>query len=220
MAGQAVAGGQVRGVNILVPSSWYEFDIHPAVLDESVRAVVDARIAERPELAEHRSSLARTLRKVAREAWTSGVVYFGAMVEVVDEEPMMASLMITVTEARDEATGQIAPNRLDGITAALREIPRGRRPTDPWREVSVVELPEVGHAARTRGIEDIEVPNDARVLRMALMQTFVPFPGGDPRVAIISASTPQLALAEPMFQLFDGITDTFRFLSAESEKAN
>ena len=52
------------------------------------------------------------------------------------------------------------------------------------------------------------------------MQTFVPFPGGDPRVAIISASTPQLALAEPMFQLFDGITDTFRFLSAESEKAN
>lgn len=214
------APGQLCGLNILVPSTWYEFDIHPAKVDGSIREVVDARSQERPELSEHKASLVKTLRKVAREAWSSGVVYFGAMAEIVEDEPMMASVMITVTDTRDDLTGEFAPNEPDAIMTALKPIPKGRRPTDPWREVRVVDLPEVGVAARSEGIEDIEAPNDARILRMVMMQTYVPFPSGDPRIAVISASTPQLALVEPMLELFDGISSTFRFVYAEPEKAN
>jgi hypothetical protein len=216
----SVLAGPVYGVNLLVPSTWYEFDIHPATRDDTIRDLVQARIKERPELAEHKSSLAKALRKSAREAWSSGVIYFGAMAEIVEDEAMTACIAITVTDARDETSGEVAPNDVAAIMTALKPIPHGRRPTDPWREVQVVELPDAGVAARTAGIEDIEMPNDQRIVRMAMMQTFVPFPLGDPRVAIISASSPQLALTEPMLALFDGISSTFCFVYAEPEKTN
>lgn len=211
----------VSGVNILVPSSWYEFDIHPATRDQAIREVVRARVQERPELAECRAELVRTLRRVAGEAWDSGVLYFGAMAEVDDEAPLTASLTISVVDADqndDQASGGLGP-----IMSALKQIPPGRRPTDPWRRIRLVDLPDAGSAVRSEGIEDVALPDDTRTARMAMAQTFVPFPDGDPRVAVISAATPQLALAEPMLELFDGICATFRFVrqpSDRSEKAS
>ena len=203
----------VRAVHILVPSSWYEFDIHPATRDASIREVVRARVRERPELAEHRADLVRTLRRVADEAWTGGVLYFGAMAEIDDEVPLTASLTISVLDARDEASGgSLASGGPQGIVSVLKQIPRGSRPTDPWRRVRLVDLPDAGQAARTEGIDDVEIPRDNRSARMVMAQTFVPFPAGDPRVAVISAATPQLSLAEPMLELFDGIASTFRFI--------
>ncbi|HEY5835468.1 hypothetical protein [Streptomyces sp.] len=212
----------VHGVNILVPSSWYEFDIHPATRDQAIRDVVRARVQERPELAESRAELVRTLRRVADEAWNSGVLYFGAMAEVDDEAPLTASLTVSVVGAHEEDSegrGGLGP-----IMAALKQLPPGRRPTDPWRRVRLVDLPDAGTAARSEGIEDVVLPDDTRTVRMAMAQTFVPFPDGDPRVAVISAATPQLALAEPMLELFDGICATFRFVRQpspdRSEKAS
>ncbi|MCI3246575.1 MULTISPECIES: hypothetical protein [Streptomyces] len=206
------AAGDVIAINIQVPSTWYEFDVHPATVNRSIREVVAQRVKERPELGQHQADLIRTLKKVAREARNNRVVYCGSMCEIVDDEPMVASLTVSVTAAVNEATGETAPTGPDTFMDILSPIAPGRRPTDPWRRVSVVDLPETGRAARTEGVEDIEVPDDNRSYRAVMMQTFVPFPGGDPKVAVISASTPQLALAEPMLQLFDLITSTFRFV--------
>lgn len=205
----------VRAVHILVPSSWYEFDIHPATRDASIREVVRARVQERPQLAEHRTDLVRTLRRVADEAWTGGVLYFGAMAEIDDEVPLTASLTVSVLDAQDEASGEsLASGGPQGVLGVLKQIPQGSRPTDPWRRVRLVDLPDAGQAARTEGIEDVEIPRDNRSARMVMAQTFVPFPAGDPRVAVISAASPQLTLAEPMLELFDGIASTFRFIGA------
>ncbi|MGW1004885.1 hypothetical protein [Streptomyces sp. NPDC002520] len=206
------APGDVIGINIQVPSTWYEFDVHPATVNRSIRDVVAERIKQRPELAAYQADLVKTLKKVAREARKNNVVYSGSMCEIVDDEPMVASLMISVTEAVNEATGETAPTPLDTFLRVLTPIAPGRRPTDPWRRVRLVKLPEAGEAARAEGIEDIEIPDDNRSYRAVMMQTFVPFPGNNPKVAVISASTPQLALVEPMLQLFDLITSTFRFV--------
>ncbi len=214
-AGDPFAGaapGDVIGINIQVPSTWYEFDVHPATVNHSIREAVAARIKERPELAEYQADLVRTLKRVAREARNNNVVYFGSMCEIVDGEPMVASLAVSVTEAVNRTTGETAPTGLDTLMRVLTPIAPGRRPTDPWRHVGTVDLPEAGQAARTRGIEDIEIPDDNRSYRAVMMQTFVPFPGSNQKVAVISASTPQLALSEPMLQLFDLITSTFRFV--------
>lgn len=219
-AGTALSDGPVHGVNILVPSFWYEFDIHPATRDEAIRRAVRAHVKQRPELAEHQAAVTKVLRKVAREAWSSGVIYFGAMAEIYEEAPMTANLTITVQEARDEETGELLPNEPGAVMSALKPIPKGRRPTDPWRRVQVVQLPDAGPAARGEGIEDIELPGDPRIVRMVLMQTIVPFPDDDPRVAMITAASPQLELAEPMLELFDGITSTFNFVRAQPEIAN
>jgi hypothetical protein len=213
--GGAAAGPDVvQAVHILVPSSWYEFDIHPATRDRSIREVVRERVQERPELADKRAELTKTLRKVADEAWNGGVLYFGAMAEVDEEAPLTASLTVSVVNAEDGGAGR-GGNDLGAIMSALTQIPPGNRPTDPWRRVSLVELPDAGQAVRTEGIEEIEAPDDHRTARMVMMQTFVPFPDRDPRVAVISAATPQLALAEPMLELFDGISETFRFFTTD-----
>ncbi|MGW5654063.1 hypothetical protein [Streptomyces humi] len=206
------APGDVIGINVQVPSTWYEFDVHPATVNRSIREVVAARVKQRPELAPHRADLVRTLKKVAREARKGNVVYSGSMCEIVDDEPMVASLAVSVSAAVNETTGETAATGLDTLMGVLKPIAPGRRPTDPWRRVRLVDLPDAGRAARTEGIEDIEIPDDNRSYRAVMMQTLVPFPGGSPRVAVISASTPQLALAEPMLELFDAITGTFRFV--------
>ncbi|MBD0738564.1 hypothetical protein BGM09_35025 [Streptomyces sp. CBMA29] len=217
MSSSAPSGtSPVRGVNILVPSSWYEFDIHPATRDESIREVVRERVRERPELADSRTALIRTLTRTADEAWQTGVLYFGALADLSDEAPLTASLTIAVLEADDRADDGPDGN-LAALVAALKPVAAGRRPTDPWRRIKLVELPDAGSAARSEGIDDIELPDDDRMVRMVLMQTFVPFPGGDPRVAVISGATSQLALAEPMLELFDGITETFRFVYADDD---
>ncbi|MFI1096193.1 hypothetical protein [Streptomyces sp. NPDC020917] len=210
MTAAGLDGPPVHRITLLVPSSWYEFDIHPATRDQAIRDAVGARVRERPELAKCRSELVRTLRRVADEAWESGVVYFGAMAEVDDEAPLTASLTVTVLDTADEGAPQ---GGLEGVMAALAPLPRGSRPTDPWRRVRLVDLPDAGTtAARSEGIEDVVIRGDTRTVRMVMMQTFVPFPGTDPRIAVISAATHQLALAEPMLELFDGICETFRFL--------
>ncbi|WP_405870274.1 hypothetical protein [Streptomyces sp. NBC_00005] len=206
------APGDVIGINIQVPSTWYEFDVHPATVNRSIREAVAERIKERPELAEYQADLVRTLKKVAREARNNKVVYSGSMCEIVDDEPMVASLTVSVTAAVNETTGETASTGLDTLLGVMTPIAGGRRPTDPWRRVRLLDLPEAGQAVRAEGIEDIEIPDDNRSYRAVMMQTFVPFPGSDPKVAVISASTPQLALVEPMLQLFDLITSTFRFV--------
>ncbi|MEU7489414.1 hypothetical protein [Streptomyces sp. NPDC042319] len=218
-AGTSVAAArEVLGLHILVPSSWYEFDIHPATVDTSIREAVAARIKERPELAEHRSMLKKMLRRAAAEAREANVVYAGSMMEIIDDEPMTANLTVSVSQAEDKETGTVAKTRLDTLLATFNPIPRGPRPTDVWRRVSLVELPDAGTAARSEGIEEIEVPNDGRSYRAVMMQTLVPYPGNNPKVAVISASTPQLALVEPMLELFGAITDTFSFVFAEPDR--
>ncbi|MDH6217755.1 hypothetical protein [Streptomyces pseudovenezuelae] len=202
----------VIGINIQVPSTWYEFDVRPATVKLSIRDVVAERVKEKPELAEYQADLVRTLKKVARESRKNNVVYSGSMCEIVDNEPMVASLVVSVTEALNETTGETAPTSLGTLMGVLTPIAPGRRPTDTWRRVQPVDLPEAGQAVRTEGIEDIEILDDNRSYRAVMMQTFVPFPGSNPKVAVISASTPQLALVEPMLQLFDVITGTFRFV--------
>ncbi len=206
------APGDVIGINIQVPSAWYEFDVHPATVNRSIRDAVAARVKQRPELAACQADLVRTLKKVAREARRDHVVYSGSMCEIVDGEPMVASLTVSVNQAVNEATGETAPTGLDTLLGVLTPIESGRRPTDPWRRVHLVDLPDAGRAVRAEGIEDIEIPDDNRSYRAVMMQTFVPFPGDDPKVAVISASTPQLALVEPMLELFDLVTGTFRFV--------
>ena len=208
------AGRDVLGVNLVLPSAWYEIDIHPATCDDSISQAVRERVAQRPELAYSKSALTKTLRRVAREARTNGVVFCGALAELIeDEEAPAASATIAVIAARNDKTGEYAPNTPDAIMPTLGEIPQGRRPTDPWRRVTTVVPPEVGWTAvRTAGIEDIELPNDARPLRMVMTPTFVPFPGGDPRVAPVGVVSTQLALTEPLLELFEHISDTFSFV--------
>lgn len=200
------------GFSLTVPTTWWEFDIHPASRDNSIRTLVNERVRKVPELAAHRGALVTFLRRAAREAYDSGAVYCGCMAQDFDSVPLLAQVTVSAVGARTPE-GELLPTDPALIAASLTEKV-ARRERDTWREVSTVTIPQVGLAARTHGIEDVPVPGDTRTVRVVLMQTFIPFPDDERRVALVSASSPVLDLADSFFDVFDAVTSTFRFVSA------
>lgn len=198
-----------EGFSITVPMTWWEFDLHPATRDESVRRTIAQRVKENPALAEHRDVLGRFLRKAARDAYESGAVYVGCMAQNFGALPLTASLTVSLVGART-ADGQLLAADPASIVAGLRA--RGAaKDGDPWRKVTTVEIPETGLAARAYGIEDVTVPGDSRTVRTVLMQTFIPLPGHSDKVALVAGSSSVLDLADAFFDIFDAVTSTFRY---------
>ncbi|MDF9814922.1 hypothetical protein M2266_004153 [Streptomyces sp. SPB162] len=206
-----------EGFSLTVPMTWWEFDLHPASRDESIRRLMAQRVQENPALGEHRDVLAKFLRRAAREAHDSGAVYVGCMAQNFGGVPLTASVTVSLVGARTPE-GQLLATDPASIVAGLREK-AARREGDPWRKVTTVEIPETGTAARTYGIEDVEIPGDNRTVRTVLMQTFIPLPGGGDRVALVACSSPVLDLADSFFDVFDAVTSTFRYREPQAAPA-
>jgi hypothetical protein len=200
------------GFTITVPMSWWEFDVHPATREASVRRLMGQRVRENPALAEHRGTMTKFLNKAARQAYDSGAVYIGCMAQNFGAIPLTATVTVSAVGVRTP-DGELLPTDPAAIVAGLHAMP-ARREGGPWRKVTAVEIPEVGPAARTHGIEDVEEPGGGRALRTVLMQTFIPFPDQADRVALVSCSSGVLDLADSFFDIFDAVTSTFRFTPA------
>ncbi|MEV7344053.1 hypothetical protein [Streptomyces sp. NPDC093544] len=200
------------GFRIKVPQSWWEFDVRPESRDDSIRRMVDERVRQRPELVKYRDTYAAFLQKAAADAWKSGALYCGCMAEAFGgDTPITGSVTVSIVGGRS-ATGE--PLSTDPQTMAGQlSVREAKKEGDAWRKVTTVDIPGVGPAARTYGIEDIVVPDDAlnRTIRAVLMQTFVPVPGQEGKVALVAGSSQVLDLADSFFDIFDAITSTFRF---------
>lgn len=198
------------GFRIKVPESWWEFEVRPETRDDSVRRMVSERVAQRPELEPYRDVFTEFLRRSAREAWQSGAMYCGCMAESFGgDTPITASVTVSLVGARTRS-GEVLPTDPAAIVRQL-SVRTAKREGDAWRKVTTVEIPGVGPAARTYGIEDIEVAGDTRTVRAVLMQTFIPVPGQEGKVALVAGSSQVLDLADSFFDMFDAITSSFRF---------
>lgn len=200
------------GFRIKVPETWWEFDVRPESRDDSIRRMVNERLREHPELAPHRDTYVSFLRKAAADAWKSGALYCGCMAESFGgETPITGSVTVSLVGGRT-SKGDPLPTDPAAIAAQLA-VKEAKKPGDSWRKVTTVEIPGVGPAARTYGIEDIPVPGDEldRTIRAVLMQTFIPVPGQEGKVALVAGSSQVLDLADSFFDIFDAITTTFRF---------
>lgn len=203
-----VAPVEREGFSLTVPMTWWEFDLHPATRDDSVRRLVARRVRENPALAEHRDVLRRFLTRAARDAHESGAVYVGCMAQDFDRLPLTATVTVSLVGAR-RPDGQLLPADPASIVAGLRPKEAARE-GDTWRRVTTVEIPGTGLAARTYGIEDVAVPGDSRTVRAVLMQTFIPLPGHTDKVALVAGSSSVVDLADPFLDIFDAVTSTFR----------
>ncbi|MCT9006521.1 hypothetical protein [Streptomyces rhizosphaerihabitans] len=203
--------GLSTGFSLAVPDSWWEFDIRPEGLEATVRGLVDERVRAVPELADYRADLAAMLRKMAKDAYDSGAVYLGCMAENFEGVPLSATVTVSVLGAKNKQ-GMVLSTDPRAIAENLRTI-TPRREGDAWRTVTTVDIPEVGPAARTFGVEDVLVAQgDTRTLRMALTQTYIPVPGTTDQVVLVSGASPVLDLAEAFHDIFDAVTGTFRFV--------
>ncbi|SDS66511.1 hypothetical protein [Actinoplanes derwentensis] len=197
----------VTGFTITVPDSWFEVELHPDARNAAIGKLVDDRLKTVPQLFEHRAALAKVLRETSRRAYDSGARFCGTLVTVVGDAIMSATVTVTIVDAPDQqgSADAIAPH----LTA------RPKRGADSlWREVESADIPGVGLVPRTRGVDDVTLPDGTGWIRSLIMQTFVPFPGDGPdRVALITGSSPVLALETEFFDVFDAVTGTFRFTS-------
>jgi len=200
------------GFRIKVPESWWEFDVRPESRDDSIRRMVNERVAGNPELAKYRDVYSEFLRKAAADAWKSGALYCGCMAESFGgDTPITGSVTVSLVGGRSQSGEPLSTD--PSVMASQLAVKEVKKEGDSWRKVTTVDIPGVGPAARTYGIEDIAVPDDAlkRTLRAVLMQTFIPVPGQEGKVALVAGSSQVLDLAESFFDIFDAITSTFRF---------
>lgn len=199
------------GISLSVPESWWEFDIRPEGRESTIRSLVDERTREVPELAPYRADLTNMLRKMAKDAHDSGALYLGCMAENFGGVPLSATVTVSALGAQDKQ-GVALSTDPRAIADSLRTI-KHRREGDAWRKVATVDIPEVGPAARTFGVEDVPVAkSDSRTLRMVLTQTYIPVPGTPDQVVLVSGASPVLDLAEAFHDIFDAVTGTFRFV--------
>ncbi|WP_409470224.1 hypothetical protein [Streptomyces sp. HC307] len=200
------------GFRIKVPESWWEFDVRPESRDDSIRRMVSERVERHPELAKYRDTYMAFLRKAATDAWKSGALYCGCMAESFGgETPITGSVTVSLVGGRTRDGEPLSTD--PGAIAAGLSTKEAKKDGDSWRKVTTVDIPGVGPAARTYGIEDVAVPDDAlnRTIRAVLMQTYIPVPGQEGKVALVAGSSQVLDLADSFFDIFDAITSTFRF---------
>lgn len=189
-----------------VPPNWFELDVHPATRDASARALVRERVAQVPELEARRGEITKVLRDQAASAWDAGAVYCAGMAEPVADGVLPASVTVFLLPGPLGA-GSDEPDRLTALLPAL--TPKDAKDeNDTWTRVQTLRLEGCGPAARTYGIEDVE-PEPGKPLRVAQMQTFIPIPHVN-RVLLVSCSSPAVAVAEGLFDLFDALTGTVR----------
>jgi hypothetical protein len=187
---------------ITVPRTWFELPVEPARRDDRISALVQERIADHRELWDHRTEIVRVLRRFARSAWDSGARYCAAFAEPSEDGIVSGALTITMLPA---------PGDGDDPLGALTDHVAALGGQDDDMHVDVHELPGVGRVPRTWGISTVQAPDGRGEFRVVLMQTFVPT--GD-QVALIGVSSPATDLAEPLYELFETVTDTFELIDS------
>jgi hypothetical protein len=188
-----------------VPASWFEVDLRPATRDNSASELVRQRIKDAPELRERRADIAKLLRRQAAAAWDAGAVYCAVMAEPVADGLLPGSVTVSFISGPLDADSSAEDRFGPLLTPFTPKKPKN--PDDTWTEITMVELPKAGTAARVYGVEDVEIES-GRPLRMVTMQTFVPLPDVN-RVAIVGCSSPAVVMAAALHDVFDAITSTF-----------
>jgi hypothetical protein len=199
---------QPSAFQLRVPESWLEFDIWRATRTGDLARMVDARIAETPQLRRYRGALLKALRQAAEEAERSGALYCAAMSEMVEDSGMLAAIgMVFKTDGAPEPADNTAETIAGQVSAVAQ-----REGTAEWRRVEVVEIP-AGRAVRVYGIDAVDF--GSQTVDCVVMQTLIPFPDGS-AVLNIALTSPQVELTEPMLDLFDAISSTLSWTFAEN----
>ncbi|MBX6721827.1 MAG: hypothetical protein IRY92_01105 [Dactylosporangium sp.] len=195
-----------RGFAVRLPESWVELDIWRATRTGDVPRLVAAQVAANPALAPYRGLAVRLIRDLARRAERAGAVFLATTVDgSVSDGVLTATIMAFYTQGPDDPDERTVERMAAQLTAVS---PSSASPY--WRRVEIVNL-AAGRAVRVLGVEPADVDGRGTV-DCVTMQTLIPLPDGG-GVLNIACCSPQIALAEPMLDLFDAITGTLEWRS-------
>ncbi|MFI1990111.1 hypothetical protein [Actinoplanes sp. NPDC020271] len=185
-----------------VPDLWDQVDLGgeelAAVRAQALATTTDPR--ERMRI----NDMFRQAREVSRAARRQGALLAAGTATVYDEGLFMAYGMVfaVTTPPGQELTLPVLSAQA-GVSAA------GIAPKD--RIISSVRLPHVGPVARVTGTETTRLTGDIDV-KLLTMHTMMPVPGRAEDFLVVTLASPNLPLKNEVYDLFDAITSTFRFV--------
>lgn len=185
-----------------IPDGWIDYE-----LDRQDFARQQAEMRAAATSSEERRAvddLFRETRRLVRTARKQGAKSAAGLLARYDEGLLMAYVAVFALQVPDGEELSIAD-----ITAQLS------RPAGPEgygdRHVGSADLPEIGTVARVTGTEVVTLTEDVSAVMVA-MHTIVPLPGQPGSYLVITGMSPNLPLADSLYDVFDAITGTFRFV--------
>lgn len=184
------------GFWLALPEGWFILDLDPRTAEAGIDQLLASRVAADPTLAPEVGELKQVLLRTAAEAEKAGIEFTACYAASIDEQLLVtASLGVVVHTIGEQVS-------LQAIREGLVERGAGSR-------LSTVET-SAGPAVKVRDRSKIPVPGTDQQLEVALRHYYVPVPGGH-RIALLSFSTPTLALENDLDQLFDAMVGSFQF---------
>ena len=186
-----------------IPDLWDQVDLsgeHLArVRAQALAATTSAR--ERMQI----SDMFRQGRDISRAARRQGALLAAGTATNYDDGLFMAyGMVFAVTTPRGQELTLPVLSRQLGVSSD------GSAPRD--RVIASAEVPHVGTVARVTGTETTRLTADIDV-RLLVMHTMMPVPGRAGDFLVVTLASPNLPLKSEVFDLFDAITSTFRFVT-------
>ena len=181
--------------SIVLPPDWLVLDLDGERIPVQVERLLTEAAGRDHGLAAHRGMLERQIRTALREVRAGELSLCAMLSRVVDDVlPLSATLTVALRDAPADA---------GAVVSQLRRLPGAR--------VGEFTVPAVGAAVRAvyRSTAGQATPGSPLV-EAAVCQYFIPAPRGS-RVAVITAATPVLVLAEQFEGLFDEVARSFAF---------
>ncbi|MEU6196711.1 hypothetical protein [Streptomyces sp. NPDC047061] len=192
-------GSQTFGISI--PENWTEYDLGGDTLAER-RAEMLRQTPDKPTRDAVNQAF-RNARRIMEGARRRGAVYAAGTTTMYEDGLLMAGLMVfnlTPPPGEDfSAQGLARQFSASG----------DRKAEGTTRTFTTETLPGIGPVGRLVGIEESEIGGGVSY-KVVVMHTVVPVPGSA-KVLIITCFSPNLPVADQLYDLFDAITGTFAF---------
>ena len=190
-----------QGIAVAMPASWQSLDVDPATSVESNRRVVEEAIPSGPGATEARRLMLGILQRATEAVGDKGAVLAALYSSTAEGIPLGASLVASVLEATSGPKDEPPPDG-QALAESLRATIAGgvgeRRDLPAGPAVRVQRQQTAGDVGTAVPVESV--------------QWFVLHPSGD-RMAVLSFSTPNVALAEPFGEVFDAIAWSLQWTS-------
>ncbi|MEW2289499.1 hypothetical protein [Streptomyces sp. NPDC047841] len=187
-----------------IPDPWQQVDLSGEALARTrARALAST---DDPREKARINDMFRQGREVTRAARRHGALLAAGTATMYTEGLFMAYAMVFAvsTPEGEELTLPVLSARL-GVSSANGVAPRDR-------VITSAKVPHVGTVARVTGTEVTRLTGDIDV-KLLTMHTMMPVPGSTEDFLVVTLASPNLPLKNEVYDLFDAITGTFRFVT-------
>ncbi|WP_327425612.1 hypothetical protein OG612_43095 (plasmid) [Streptomyces sp. NBC_01527] len=187
-----------------IPDLWQQVDLSG---EELARTRAQALAStDNPREKARINDMFRQGREVTRAARKHGALLAAQTATMYTEDLFMAYGMVfaVTTPTGQELTLPVLSAQV-GVSSATGVAPKDRA-------ITSVKVPHVGAAARVTGTEVTRLTGDIDV-KLLTMHTMMPVPGTTQDFLVVTLASPNLPLKNEVYDLFDAITSTFRFVT-------